>query len=94
VRSKDSQAAPSVGFVPLRDGWVLPISPAEGKQEQAAKAMIRKAKAKAAAIATVGVDNGKNTFHLVDLDKRGAIVQRERLSRAQIGAPLANVLPA
>ena len=36
--------------------------------------MIRKPKAKATAIATLGVDIGKNTFHLVGLDKRGAIV--------------------
>ena len=34
--------------------------------------MIRKPKA--TAIATLGVDIGKNTFHLVGLDKGGAIV--------------------
>jgi hypothetical protein len=39
-----------------------------------------------------GHRHGKNTFHLVGLDKRGAIVRRERLSRAQIEAPLANML--
>ena len=27
-------------------------------------------------VATIGVDIGKNTFHLVGLDKRGAIVLR------------------
>ena len=36
--------------------------------------MFRKPKAKATAIATLGVDIGKNTFHLVGLDKGGAIV--------------------
>jgi hypothetical protein len=35
--------------------------------------MIRFPKAKSVAIATLGVDIGKNTFHLVGLDKRGAI---------------------
>jgi len=47
--------------------------------------MTRMPKAKSAAIATLGgVDIGKSTFHLIGLDKRGAIVLRERLSRAQI----------
>jgi transposase len=55
--------------------------------------MIRKVKAKSAAVATLGVDIGKNTFHLVGLDKRGAIVLRERLSRAQVEVRLANMAP-
>ena len=41
--------------------------------------MIRIAKAKSVAVATLGVDIGKNTFHLVSLDDRGAIVLPERL---------------
>ena len=45
-------------------------------------------KAKSATIATLGVDIGKNTFHLVGLDKRGAIVLHERLSRASSRGPL------
>jgi transposase len=53
--------------------------------------MIRKPNAKAAAIATLGVDIGKNTLHLVGLDKRGAIVLRARLSRAQVEVRLANM---
>jgi hypothetical protein len=36
--------------------------------------MIRLPKAKSVAITTLGVNIGKNTFHLVGLDKRGAIV--------------------
>jgi len=55
--------------------------------------MIRIAKAKSTAIATLGVDIGKNTFHLVGLDERGAIVLRERLSRSQIEIRLANMAP-
>jgi transposase len=51
------------------------------------------AKAKSAAVATLGVDIGKNTFHLVGLDKRGAIVLRERLSRTQVQVRLANMAP-
>jgi hypothetical protein len=33
------------------------------------------------AIATIGIDIGKNTFHLVGLDRNGAIVLRQKLSR-------------
>ena len=36
--------------------------------------MFREPKDKATTIATLGVDIGKNTFHLVGLDKGGAIV--------------------
>ena len=33
-------------------------------------------------IATIGLDLGKNTFHLVGLDRRGAIVLQLKLSSA------------
>ena len=55
--------------------------------------MVHIPKAKSTAIATLGVDIGKNTFHLVGLDKRGAIVLRERLTRPQIEVRLANLAP-
>jgi transposase len=42
------------------------------------------------AIATIGIDIGKNTFHLVGLGRNGAIVLRQKLSRRQIEARLAN----
>jgi transposase len=42
-------------------------------------------------VATIGVDIGKNTFHLVGLDKRGAIVLRTKVSRSQLERRLANV---
>jgi hypothetical protein len=45
------------------------------------------------AVATIGIDIGKNTFHLIDLDKMGAIVLRQKLSRSQIDARLANMPP-
>src|SRR5262249_47052490 len=38
------------------------------------------------AVATIGIDIGKNAFHLVDLDRNGAIVLRQKLSRRQIEA--------
>jgi hypothetical protein len=55
--------------------------------------MTRMPKPKSAAIASLGVDIGKNTFHPIGLDKRGAIVLRERPSRAQVEVRLANMTP-
>jgi transposase len=45
------------------------------------------------AIAVVGIDIGKNWFHIVGLDDRGAIVLREKWSRGQVEARLANMPP-
>jgi len=43
------------------------------------------------AIATIGLDIGKNIFHLVGLDKRGAIALRIKVSRGQVERRLATV---
>jgi transposase len=45
------------------------------------------------AIAVVGIDIGKNSFHLVGQDKRGEIVLRQKWSRGQVEARLANLPP-
>src|SRR5713101_5250801 len=42
-------------------------------------------------ISTIGIDVGKNTFHLVGLDKRGAIVLQQKVTRHQLGRRLANI---
>jgi hypothetical protein len=42
-----------------------------------------------ATIATMGIDIGKNSFHVVALDRRGAIVLRQKWSRGQVEARLA-----
>jgi len=42
-------------------------------------------------VATIGLDIGKNTFHLVGLDKRGAIALRIKVSRSQLAHRLANL---
>ena len=47
-----------------------------------------------ATIATMGIDIGKNSFHVVGLDQRGAIVLRQKWSRGQIEARLANMPPS
>jgi len=41
-------------------------------------------------LTTIGIDIGKNSFHLVGLDKHGAIVLRRKFSRGQIEKFLAN----
>jgi transposase len=43
------------------------------------------------AISVIGIDIGKNSFHIVGLDDRGATVLRQKWSRSQVEARLANV---
>ena len=45
------------------------------------------------AVSVIGIDIGKNSFHVVGLDDRGAIVLRQKWSRGQIEARLANMPP-
>ena len=45
------------------------------------------------AIAVIGIDIGKNSFHVVGLDGRGAIVLRQKWSRGQVEARFANMSP-
>ena len=45
------------------------------------------------AIAVIGIDIGKNSFHIVGLDERGTIVLRQKWSRGQVEARLANMPP-
>jgi transposase len=44
-------------------------------------------------IAVIGIDIGKNSFHVVGQDKRGAIMLRQKWSRGQIETRLANLPP-
>jgi transposase len=44
-----------------------------------------------AAVAVIGIDIGKNSFHIVGLDQRGAIVLRQKWSRGQVEARFANM---
>lgn len=45
------------------------------------------------AIAVTGIDIGKNSFHVVGHDARGAIALRQKWSRGQVEARLANIPP-
>ena len=42
------------------------------------------------AVAVIGIDIGKNSFHVVGLDGDGALVLRQKWSRGQVEARLAN----
>jgi transposase len=46
-----------------------------------------------AQIAVIGIDIGKNVFHLIGLDNSGAIVLKAKLSRSQLENRLANIPP-
>ena len=41
----------------------------------------------------IGIDIGKNSFHVVGHDSRGAIVLRQKWSRGQVEARFANMAP-
>jgi len=45
------------------------------------------------AISVIGIDIGKNSFHVVGHDERGAIVLRQKWSRGQVEARFANMPP-
>ena len=44
-------------------------------------------------IAVIGIDIGKNSFHVVGQDRRGALVLRQKWSCGQVEARLANLPP-
>jgi transposase len=77
-------------------GWSgrAPAPPAgdAGKGQQRAGA--RHVQRYSGAIASViGIDIGKNSFHIIGQDQRGAIVLRQKWSRGQMEARLANLPP-
>ena len=44
-----------------------------------------------ATISTIGIDIGKNSFHVIGFDERGAIQLRQKLSRGQIAVRFTNL---
>jgi len=44
-------------------------------------------------VSVIGIDIGKNSFHIVGLDQRGAIVLRQKWSRGQVDVRLTNMPP-
>ena len=45
-------------------------------------------------VATLGIDVGKNVFHLIGLNQRGAIMLRQKLTRGQLAVRLSNLPPS
>jgi transposase len=43
-------------------------------------------------IALIGIDYGKNSFHVVGHDERGVIVLRQKWSRSQVETRFANMI--
>src|SRR6476659_3202250 len=62
----------------------------EGGSEDKEHAMSEKFNSE---IAVIGIDIGKNSFHIVGQDRRGSIVLRQKWSRGQVEARLANLPP-
>ena len=77
------------------DGMVRPCScPASKRSWQGApKTRSTPCLRNSTAIAVIGIDIGKNSFHVVGHDKRGAIVLRQKWSRGQVETRLANLPP-
>ncbi len=44
-------------------------------------------------VTTIGIDIGKNSFHVIGLDGEGSIVLRQKLSRSQVSVRFANLPP-
>src|SRR5262245_31157993 len=84
-----------LGMPPSANGMARPCSClarrriSQGISSQGARPMSRESTP--STIATIGIDIGKNTFHLVGLDQRGAIVLQLKVSRAQLERRLVNI---
>src|SRR5262245_52224737 len=63
---------------------------ARGHRKTKEHAMSEKLNSK---LAVIGIDIGKNSFHIVGQDRRGALVLRQKWSRGQVEALLANLPP-
>ena len=66
-----------------------PSEAGRGRQSQGARHVTQAQ----SAIAVIGIDIGKNSFHIVGHDKSGAIMLRQKWSRGQVVTRLANLPP-
>src|SRR6516162_6284500 len=83
---------PSYGPRENRTGLKLPSSRA-GRHQSSRSSVMHTHQKSSDPVATIGIDIGKNTFHLVGFDKRGTIAMRTKVSRNQLIRRLVN-LPA
>jgi hypothetical protein len=75
--------APLIGFAQRPKATVEQA----GRHQSSRSPMMHTHQKSSDPIATIGLDIGKNTFHLVGLDKRGAIAMRIKVSRHQRPSP-------
>jgi hypothetical protein len=76
-----------------RMGWTGRTSALSGRALKHEEHAAMSQKTNAVAVRTIGIDTGKNTFHLIGLGQRGTILLREKLARGRIGGRLANASP-
>ena len=76
------------------NGMVRPCScPASDKLARGTKTRSTPCLQQHRPIAAIGIDIGKNSFHVVGQDTRGQIVLRQKWSRHQVEARFANMPP-
>src|ERR1700751_1252594 len=77
----------------LRMGWTGRAPALSGRASKHEEHAAMSQNTNAVAVRTIGIDTGKNTFHLIGLDEQGTIVLREKLARGRIARRLANASP-
>jgi hypothetical protein len=78
---------------PLMDGPAVPQPRQRSKLARGSEDKeYAKSQKSSSAIAVVGIDIGKNSFHVVGHDQRGTIVLRQKWPRGQVEARLAGAM--
>jgi hypothetical protein len=77
----------------LRAASPVTLDPADPCGRNQARGAHANSKANDSTVTTIGIDIGKNSFHLLGLNARGAIVMRQKLPRGQVVVRLANMQP-
>ena len=69
----------------LRMGWTGRAPALSGRASKLEEHAAMSQKTNAVAVRTIGIDTGKNTFHLIGLYEQGTIVLREKLAEVDVG---------
>jgi hypothetical protein len=88
-RDRDERTGQGHGVYSAPAGRRAHINPATTRRRPRIRVIWRVESNKA----VIGIDIGKNSFHVVGLDRRGAIVLRQKWSRGQVETRLANLPP-
>src|SRR5262245_54871951 len=89
-RSRRARACPLMGW-PGRVQRLLCWTTVGGRYAKLKEHEMRTSQQSLDTVSTIGIDVGKNTFHLVGFDPRGAIVLQQKLTRHQLGCRLSNI---